>query len=82
MVGEKEFFRQGVPHGNSLWLTLYFDTSDGNLSVRTYRSSKRGSETEIEQEPLAVYLANGKSTKAKRALHRYLDRLARTVSTL
>lgn len=49
MVGEREFFRQRLPHGNAFWYTIYLDPTDGVLSVRRYWSSQRGTEVEIEQ---------------------------------
>jgi hypothetical protein len=82
MIGEREFFRQRLPHGNAFWYTIYLDPSDGVLSVRRYWSSQRGAEVEIEQQPLAAYLADGKRTKAKRAAGAYVARLASALNQL
>ncbi|CAN7450067.1 hypothetical protein LJR235_002897 [Pararhizobium sp. LjRoot235] len=79
---EKEFFREGLPHDNQIWMTLVFDSVQGHLKVRTYRTRARGTSVAIEEDPLPTYLATVKHTKAKRSLKSHLGKLSIAIRDL
>ena len=77
-MGDKEIevFREGVPHGNYMSVTLRLAPSTGDLSLREYRTSERGYAVDYEDHSIAEYLAARRHTKACRAVEAYLHKFA------